>query len=112
MRALSALMMLLGALAVLMTAAAPASARTDASSTPPCHAATAAHDGAGTHSPASDEAMAPMDCCIASVTTPALPAPERSRVTAPRPAVVAAPAPLPRGEQPAPEPHPPRLGVS
>ena len=112
MRVVLALMMLLGALAVLMTAAAPASAWTDAASTPPCHEATTPHDGAGTHSPASDEAMAPMDCCIASVAAPALPAPERARVMAPRPAVVDAPTVLPRGEQPAPEPHPPRPSVS
>lgn len=110
MRAVQALIMLLGALAVLMTAAAPASA--DASSAPPCHETTMHHDGVETPSPASGKTMKAMDCCVAWVTTPTLLPPEESRVTAPRPAAVAAPAALPAGEQPAPDPHPPRPALS
>ena len=108
MRALSALMMLLGALAVLVTAAAPASARTDAPSPPPCHEATMHHGGAETPSPAPDTAMKAMDCCVACVTTPSLRSPERARPAAPQPATSAPLAAMPAGERPAPEPHPPR----
>ena len=107
MRPLSALMMLLGALAVLMSAAAPASARADAP-TPPCHEATMHHDGAGTPSPAPDTAMKAMDFCVACVNTPSLRSPERARPAPPRPAAATPPAALPAGERPAPDPHPPR----
>ena len=108
MRAVQALMMLLGALAVLMTGAVPASAGTDAPSSPPCHEATMLHHGAETPSPAHDKAMKAMDCCVACVATPTLRSPERTRMVAPQPAVAAPLAALPAGERPAPEPHPPR----
>jgi hypothetical protein len=108
MRAVQALMMLLGALAVLMTAAVPANALTDASSAPPCHETAMHHGGAEMPSPAPGKAMKAMDCCVACVTAPALRAPDRPRATPPRPATTASPVALPVGEQPAPEPHPPR----
>jgi hypothetical protein len=101
-------MMLLGALAVLMTGAAPASAGGSASSTPPCHEATMHHDGSEAPSPAPGKAVKAMDCCIACVTPPTLRPPERARPTSPQPAEAAPPAALPVGERPAPEPHPPR----
>ena len=108
MRAVQALMMLLGALAVLMIGVAPASARGEASTTPPCHEAAMAHGGAVTPSPTPDKAVKSMDCCVACVATPTLRSPERARVAAPRPALATPPAALPAGESPAPEPHPPR----
>lgn len=106
MRALQALMMLLGALAVLMIGALPASALTDAASTPPCHE-TMTHTS-GTETPAPDKPMKAMDCCVVCVTAPTLRTPERARLATPRPATAARPAALPAGERPAPEPHPPR----
>lgn len=108
MRALHAFVMMLGALAVLMIGALPASALTDASSAPPCHEAAAHHAGAESPSPATSKAMKAMDCCVACVAAPTLRAPDRARVAAPRPPVVIRPTALPAGEQPAPEPHPPR----
>ncbi|HYD28197.1 hypothetical protein [Brevundimonas sp.] len=110
MRAVHALMMLLGALAVLMAGAAPANALGEASSPPPCHEAPMHHAGAETPSPGAGKAMKAMDCCIACVAAPAPPAPERARVTTPRPAAAPRPVALLSGEQPAPEPHPPRPG--
>lgn len=107
MRALQALLMLLGAVAALMTGALPASAQVDAHSTPPCHE-TMQHGGADAPQPAPDKAMKAMDCCIACVATPNLQPPHRSRVMAPAPATHAAPIAVPTGERPAPEPHPPR----
>jgi hypothetical protein len=112
MRALHALMMLLGALAVLTVGAVPASARGDVASAPPCHETTMHHDGAGTPSPAPEKAMKTMACCVACVTMPSVLPPEQPRAIAPAPAVIAAPAALPAGERPAPEPHPPRRPVS
>lgn len=109
MRALQALMMLLGALAVLMTGAVPASAAAD---TPPCHEATPHHARMESPAPAPDKAMKAMDCCVAWVTAPSLLQPEQPRAKAPAPTLVAAPAALPLGERPAPEPHPPRRAVS
>ena len=106
MRAFHALMMMLGALAVLTIGALPANALTDASSAPPCHG-TMTHDS-GTETPAPGKATMAMDCCIACVAAPTLRAPERARVAAPRPTVDARPAALPAGERPAPELHPPR----
>ena len=108
MRAVQALMMLLGALAVLMTGVAPASARPDAASPPPCHEMAAPAAETEAPAPAPGKAVKAMDCCVACVTAPALPAPERARVAAPRPVAAIAPAALPAGERPAPEPHPPR----
>lgn len=107
MRALHALMMLLGALAVLMTGAAPASAWADASPAP-CHE-TATHQ-AGAEAPASrsGKSLKAMDCCVACVAAPAPRPPTRARLAAPPPAVAAPPTALPVGERPAPEPHPPR----
>lgn len=109
MRALKALVMLLGALAALMIGAVPASAATDARSTPPCHrtAAHAAETEAPAHAPG--KAMKAMDCCVACVGAPALTPPARARLTAPPPSVAMTPDSLPTGERPAPEPHPPRL---
>ena len=107
MRTVQALMMLLGALAVLMTGVAPASALADHSSSPPCHQA-ATHHGAGTPTPDPGEAMKAMDCCVSCVAAPGLRPPERARVTSPRPAAAAPPVAMPRGELPSPEPHPPR----
>ena len=111
MRAVQALMMLLGALAVLMIGAAPASARGDTSSPPPCHETAMAHAGTRTPSPTPGKAMKSMDCCVACVATPTLRSPERARLNPPRPAAASAPAALRAGERPAPEPHPPRLIV-
>jgi len=102
------MMMLLGALAVLMTGAVPASALTDAASAPPCHETTMHHAGAETPSPASGKAVKTMDCCVACVTAAALRSPDRPRMTSLRPATASRPAALPSGERPAPEPHPPR----
>lgn len=110
MRALHAIMMLLGALAVLMSGAAPASALGDAPSPPPCHEAPLHHAGAETPSPSPGKAMKAMDCCIACVAAPAWRTPERAGLITPRPAAAPRPvAPL-SGEGPAPEPHPPRPG--
>ncbi|HYC68023.1 hypothetical protein [Brevundimonas sp.] len=111
MRALHALMMLFGALAVLMTGAVPASAWADTSSTPPCHETAMAHGGAETPSPASDTAMTGLDCCVACVAAPALPIPDRARLRSPQPAPAAPAVTLLCGEQPAPEPHPPRADL-
>jgi len=108
MRAFHALVMMLGALAVLTIGALPASALTDASSAPPCHETMIHHSGAETPSSAPGKAMKVMDCCVACVAAPTLRAPDRARVAAPRPPVVTRPAALPAGERPAPEPHPPR----
>ena len=104
-------MMLLGALAVLMTAAAPADARGNAPSAPPCHETAMAHAGSRTPSPVPAKAAKGMDCCVACVAAPALRSPERARVVAPRPTPAAPPATVPAGERPAPEPHPPRAAV-
>jgi len=108
MRALQALLMLLGALAALMTGALPASARADATSMPPCHESATRHGGADAPQPTPGKTMKAMDCCIACVAAPNLPPPDRSRVMAPAPATQAAPVAVPAGERPAPEPHPPR----
>jgi len=108
MRAIHALIMLLGALAVLMAGAAPSVVAADASSMPPCHEATAHHGGPEAPSPAPGKATGAMDCCVACVGAPALTPPGRARLTAPPPSVAATPASLPTGERPAPEPHPPR----
>ena len=108
MRALHAMLMLLGALAVLMTGAAPAKALAETSSAPPCHEATAHHVGAETPSPAPGKAMKAMDCCVACVGAPALQPPARPRLSAPPPSVAFPPMAVPAGERPAPEPHPPR----
>ncbi|MFN3931444.1 MAG: DUF2946 family protein [Brevundimonas sp.] len=109
MRALHAMMMLLGALAVLWTGGAPAGALADAPSSPPCHE-TATHAG-GEEPPPSDsgKAMAAMQCCVACVAAPALKPPARARLVAPRPVVASPLAALPSGQRPAPEPHPPRV---
>lgn len=107
MRVVQTLMMLLAALAVLMAGAAPASALADAAS-PPCHESPAHHPDAEAPSPESGETMTAMHCCVASMTEPALRAPERARVISPRPATTVLPMALPAGERPAPEPHPPR----
>lgn len=110
MRVVHALIMLLGALAVLMSGAAPATALGDASSPPPCHEAPMRHAGAESPTPSPGKAMKVMDCCIACVATPALRTPERAGLATPRPAADPRPvAPL-SGERPAPEPHPPRPG--
>ena len=108
MRMVQALMMLLGALAVLMSGAAPAAALGDASSPPPCHEAPMHHAGAETPSPAPGKAMKTMDCCIACVAAPALRTPERTGLTTPLPAAAPRPVAALSGERPAPEPHPPR----
>lgn len=107
MRAFHAMLMLLGALAVLLTGIAPASVLADAGS-PPCHEATMRPDGAGTPSSHSGKAMPAMHCCVACVAAPTLKPPARARLRAPGPAVVAPLLALPSGERPAPEPHPPR----
>ena len=106
MRALQALLMLLGALAVLMIGALPASALSDSSSAPPCHETMSHASGAETPSP--DKPMKAMECCVVCVTAPTLRAPERARLATPRPAPAVRLAALPAGERPAPEPHPPR----
>lgn len=109
MRALHALIMLLGALAVLMIGAVPASAAVaDAPSTPPCHQTATHHGGSETPAPMPGEAAKAMDCCVACVGAPALTPPGRARVAAPPPSVAMTPGSLPTGERPAPEPHPPR----
>lgn len=108
MRALHAMMMLLGALAVLLTGTAPAGALADAGSPPPCHEAAMGPAGAETPSPDSGKAMNAMHCCVACVATPTLAPPARARLTVLRPAVAAPLLTLPSGERPAPEPHPPR----
>ena len=108
MRALQALLMLLGALAALTTGALPANAQAEATSTPPCHESAMPHGGPDTSQPMPGKAMKAMDCCIACVAAPSLPPPDRSRVVAPAPATQAAPIAVPTGERPAPEPHPPR----
>jgi len=108
MRALQALLMLLGALAALTTGALPANAQAEATSMPPCHEAAMPHGGPDTSQPMPGKAMKAMDCCIACVAAPSLPPPDRSRVVAPAPATQAAPIAVPTGERPAPEPHPPR----
>ena len=112
MRALHAMILLLGALAVLMTGAAPGAALAEASSAPPCHEAAAHHGGAETPAPAPDKPMKAMECCVACVAAPSLLRPEPRRVAAPPPSVIAVPATLPAGERPAPEPHPPRPPLS
>lgn len=108
MRALHAMMLLLGALAVLMTGAAPATTLAEVSSAPPCHEAVAHHIGAETPSPAPGKTMKAMDCCVACVGAPALQPPPRARLAAPPPAAAVPPMAVPAGERPAPEPHPPR----
>ena len=108
MRALHALMMLLGALAVLMTGAVPASALGDVSSAPPCHETATHHAGTEAPSPAPGKAVQAMDCCVACVASPTLQPPGRARLTTPPPGVAVPPVTVPTGEQPAPEPHPPR----
>ncbi|NJC41938.1 hypothetical protein GGQ87_002233 [Brevundimonas alba] len=108
MRALQALMMLLGALAVLMTGALPASAGGAATSAPPCHQERSHRGAAETPSPASGKMMKAMDCCVGCVAAPQLRSPEPVRVVSPRPTKLPLPAAMPVGEQPAPEPHPPR----
>lgn len=105
-----ALMMLLGALVVLTTGAAPSRALADAPSPPPCHETTTHHAGSESPRPAPGKAMTVMDCCIACVATTPLGSPVRARVSPPRPGTAAPPAALPVGERPAPEPHPPRPG--
>lgn len=108
MRALHALIMLLGALAVLMTGAVPSSAATDAPSTPPCHQTASHHAGSEAPAPGPGKAMKAMDCCVACVGAPALTPPGRARLAAPPPSVAMTPGSVPTGERPAPEPHPPR----
>jgi hypothetical protein len=108
MRALQAFVMLLGALAVLMIGAVPASASTDAPKTPPCHQSASHHSDAEAPAPAPGKAMKAMDCCVACVGAPALTPPARARLTAPPPSVAMTPDSLLTGESPAPEPHPPR----
>jgi hypothetical protein len=108
MRAFHAMLMLFGALAVLLTGAAPAAALTGAAS-PPCHEAAMHPDGAGTPSSDSGKGMKAMHCCVACVAAPTLKPPARARLRAPRPPVVAPLLALPAGERPAPEPHPPRV---
>lgn len=109
MRALQALVMLLGALAVLMIGAIPASATVGAPSTPPCHETASHHAGAEAPAPTGPgKAVKAMDCCVACVGAPALTPPARARLTAPPPSVAMTPGSLPTGERPAPEPHPPR----
>lgn len=108
MRALHAMMMLLGALAVLLTGTAPASALADAGSPAPCHETAMHPDGAGTPSSDSGKAMPAMHCCVGCMAAPALNPPARARLRAPRPLVAAPLLALPSGERPAPEPHPPR----
>jgi len=108
MRAFHAMLMLLGALAVLLTGTAPVSALADAGSPPPCHEAVTHHDGAETPSPDTGKAMNTMHCCVACVAAPAHKPPARARLRAPGPAVVTPLLALPSGERPAPEPHPPR----
>lgn len=108
MRVVQALMMLLGALAVLMIGAAPADAHGDLASAPPCHEIAAHHPDIGTPAPDPGKTMKATDCCVAVMTQPALRSPERARLVTPRPATVGLPVALPAGERPAPEPHPPR----
>lgn len=108
MRAFHAMLMLLGALAVLLTGTAPASALADAGSPPPCHETAIHPDGAETPPSDSGKAMVAMHCCVACVAAPALKPPARARLRAPGPAVVTPLLALPSGERPAPEPHPPR----
>ena len=108
MRALQAMIMLLGALAVLMAGAVPASA----APTPPCHEATAHHAGMEAPGSTPDKVMKAMDCCVGWVTAPSLLQPEQPRAKAPAPTLIAAPAALLPGERPAPDPHPPRRAVS
>jgi len=108
MRVVQALMMLLGALAVLMIGAAPADAHGDLASAPPCHEVPAHHPDVETPSPEPGKAMKAMDCCVAVMTQPALRSPERARLIKPRPPAAGLPMALPAGERPAPEPHPPR----
>ena len=109
MRAVHAMLMLFGALAVLLTGAAPAAALADAGAPPPCHETATHPDGAGTPSSDSGKAMPAMHCCVACVAAPTLKPPARARLRAPRPSVVAPLLALPSGERPAPEPHPPRV---
>jgi hypothetical protein len=108
MAGLRTLTLLLGALAVLLLGALPASAMVPAAPAP-CH-----DMGPGTPDsrPDPDMPMKPMGCCVACVvvmapaaplrTTPRLPAPPRSVLRFL----------LPAGESVSPEPHPPRLIVS
>ncbi|MDO9608669.1 MAG: hypothetical protein Q7J26_09105, partial [Brevundimonas sp.] len=89
MRALQAMVMLLGALAVLMTSAVPAMAMPGDASPPPCHEKAAAHGEASSPSTDSGKAMKAMDCCVACVAAPVLHPPARCRVAAPRPMATA-----------------------
>lgn len=104
MRALQAVLLLLGALAVLTIGVAPSVAATKA---PACHDMSAQH-GSGSPAAPGDKAVKAMNCCIACVAAPSLRAPERAAPVAPRPAHFLLPGDLPLGEHPAPEPGPPR----
>ncbi|MDY6923261.1 MAG: hypothetical protein SWI22_04785 [Pseudomonadota bacterium] len=108
MRALHAMMMLLGALAVLWTGGAPAGALADAASAPPCHETATPADGEQRPSRDPGKGMTAMQCCVACVAAPTLRPPTRARLAAPRPVVSSPLVALPSGERPAPEPHPPR----
>ena len=108
MRAFHALMMMLGALAVLTVGALPARAAVDGSPALSCHESMPHSADGNAPSPASDTATKAMDCCLACVAAPNLRAPDRARLAAPRPPTVGHPTMLPAGERPAPEPHPPR----
>lgn len=108
MRAFQALVMLLGALAVLMSGAVPASAVAGEASPPPCHQTAPHHGGAETPAPAPGKAMKAMDCCVACVGAPVLTPPTPARLSSPPPAVAMTPDGTPAGERPEPEPHPPR----
>ena len=113
MRALQAMVMLLGALAVLMTGIVPAMAMPgDDASPPPCHEMGVEQREASSQPTHPGKAMKTMDCCVACVAAPVLSPPARGRLTTPRPMATAAPMALPSGERPSPEPHPPRPALS
>ena len=105
-RILSAILMLLGAFAVLLLGVVPTTART--TEAPLCHQSS-------THAPAEDQAPAPsgkamatMACCVSCVVAPALQPPARVLVVSPTRPAPPVPASLPIGLSPAPEHGPPR----
>lgn len=110
MRSLKIILMLLGALSVLMLGAVPAAAMTGEAA-PPCHAATQAaaipHPQAPIAPEDPDGAMA-MACCVSHAVMPAPQPPARHLTDHPEAPAAPAPASLPVGLSPAPEPAPPR----
>lgn len=108
MALLRAFLLLLGALAALTIGAAPSMA---GEAPPACHEATP-HHGSDTSTPASpDKPMKAMQCCIACVAAPVLRAPEKASPNSPRPVLAIGPTVVPLGEDPSPEPGPPRASL-